>query len=187
MRYPLYLLMPALLLAAHAEADSMRCGNALVSQGDSRSEVRAKCGEPTDVETRTVVRRDGYEFNGRRYDYNQDTFVEIPIEHPLFHCCYDIKTKPQVPSIHMWATGRLDGGVENPAHFRGLSDETGRLMVVACHNTDLGDGWERINEDRKYFLDISQRLAFPIGVNIVVYAMSDRSSDKPPQAKPVEK
>jgi hypothetical protein len=80
MRYPLYLLMPALLLAAHAEADSMRCGNALVSQGDSRSEVRAKCGEPTDVETRTVVRRAGYEFNGRRFDYNQDTFVEIPIE-----------------------------------------------------------------------------------------------------------
>lgn len=80
MRYPVYLLIPALMLAAHAEADSMRCGSQLVSHGDSRAEVRAKCGEPSDVETRTVVRKSGFEVNRRRFEYNQDTYVEIPIE-----------------------------------------------------------------------------------------------------------
>lgn len=81
MRYLSFsLLLAATLLTARAEADSMRCGRHLVSEGDSRSEVRAKCGEPTDVETRKVVRRAGYELNGRRFDYNQDTFVEIDVE-----------------------------------------------------------------------------------------------------------
>jgi hypothetical protein len=78
----LLLLIPvALLLTAQASADSMRCGHQLVSSGDSRSEVRAKCGEPTDVETRTVLRRSGFDIQGRRgLNFNQDTFVEIPIE-----------------------------------------------------------------------------------------------------------
>lgn len=73
--------LAALLLAASAHADSMRCGSQLVSSGDSRSEVRAKCGEPTDVESRKVLRRAGFEIEGRRgFNYNQDTFVEIPVE-----------------------------------------------------------------------------------------------------------
>lgn len=81
MRYlSLFLLLTATLLTARAEADSMRCGAKLVSEGDLRSEVLAKCGEPTDVETRKVVRRAGYEFNGRRFNYNEDAFVEIDVE-----------------------------------------------------------------------------------------------------------
>ncbi|MBW3595783.1 MAG: DUF4159 domain-containing protein, partial [Planctomycetes bacterium] len=27
---------------------------------------------------------------------------ELPLEHPIFHCVYDLKEKPQVPSIHAW-------------------------------------------------------------------------------------
>ena len=83
MRNPLLIVSALLGLSAMtvAHADSMRCGSQLVSSGDSRSEVRAKCGEPSDVETRTVLRRAGFEFEGRRgLNYNQDTLVEIPIE-----------------------------------------------------------------------------------------------------------
>lgn len=78
----LVLLIPAaLLLTAQASADSMRCGNQLVSSGDSRSEVRARCGDPTDVETRTVLRRSGFDIEGRRgSNFSQDTYVEIPVE-----------------------------------------------------------------------------------------------------------
>ncbi|HJE70511.1 DUF2845 domain-containing protein [Pseudomonas oryzihabitans] len=35
-----------LLVATGATADSMRCGNALVSRGDRAFEVLQKCGEP---------------------------------------------------------------------------------------------------------------------------------------------
>ena len=82
MRYRplLFLVAVALSVTARADADSMRCGSQLVSYGDSRSEVRARCGEPTDVETRTVLRRSGYEFKGRRYNYNNDTVAEVQVE-----------------------------------------------------------------------------------------------------------
>jgi len=76
-----YFLIPALLLlTARVEADSMRCGSQLVSVGDSRSEVRFKCGEPTDVETRSILRRPFYGFNGPRRSFYPDSYVEIPIE-----------------------------------------------------------------------------------------------------------
>jgi hypothetical protein len=78
-----------------------------------------------------------------------------------------------VPSIHVFLSGgtteRLDAF---EPHFRGLSDEKGRLLVLACHNTDLGDGWERADADPRYFREISQRKAYPMGVNIVVYALT---------------
>ena len=41
--------------AAHA-ADSMRCGTRLVSGGDPKAKVAEVCGQPTQVERRTVLR-----------------------------------------------------------------------------------------------------------------------------------
>jgi hypothetical protein len=43
---------------------------------------------------------------------------------------------------------------------------------MICHNTDLGDGWEREGENEDYFLQYSEPKAFPMGVNIIVYAMT---------------
>ena len=45
-------------------------------------------------------------------------------------------------------------------------------MVVICHNTDLGDGWEREGENEEYFREFSAKKAYPLGINIVVYAMT---------------
>lgn len=45
-------------------------------------------------------------------------------------------------------------------------------MVVAIHNTDLGDGWEREGENFEYFKEYSAPKAYPMGINIVVYAMT---------------
>jgi hypothetical protein len=44
-----------LCTAAHS-ADSMRCGNRLVSDGDPKAKVAELCGEPTTTERRTVWR-----------------------------------------------------------------------------------------------------------------------------------
>ena len=37
------------LIAASPSFAALRCGSRIVSEGDTRDEVAAKCGEPTDV------------------------------------------------------------------------------------------------------------------------------------------
>lgn len=103
--------------------------------------------------------------------------VELPLEHPIFHCVYDLKKKPQIPSInHAWAgrdTGRTwERGDAQTPHYRAIFDDLQRMMVIICHNTDLGDGWEREGEDPWYFQEYSEKYAYPLGINIVVYAMT---------------
>ena len=51
-------------------------------------------------------------------------------------------------------------------------DDNQRMMAIICHNTDLGDGWEREGEDEWYFREFSEKKAYPLGINIVVYAMT---------------
>ncbi|MFP6903630.1 MAG: DUF4159 domain-containing protein, partial [Verrucomicrobiota bacterium] len=48
----------------------------------------------------------------------------------------------------------------------------GRMMSIICHNTDLGDGWEREGENHWYFKEFSEKKAFPMGINIVFWAMT---------------
>lgn len=72
-------LMLACAFAPSAFADAMRCGSKLVTIGDSRAAVRNTCGEPNDVETRSIVRRPTYELNGRVIYYG-DGYVEVPVE-----------------------------------------------------------------------------------------------------------
>jgi len=103
--------------------------------------------------------------------------VEIPLEHPIFHCVYDLKEKPQIPSINAAWQGRSQGitwerwDAQTP-YYKGIFDDDGRMMVIICHNTDLGDGWEREGEDEWYFREFSEKKAYPLGINIVVYAMT---------------
>ena len=81
MRIPLLLGLAAFAsaFAAPALADGMRCGSRLIRDGDVRAEVRAFCGEPADVQTRTILRRPVYNFQGRLL-YSGDGLIEIPVE-----------------------------------------------------------------------------------------------------------
>ena len=56
--------------------------------------------------------------------------------------------------------------------YRGIFDDNGRMMAFICHNTDLGDGWEREGVDKGYFEEYSEPYAYPLGINIVTYAMT---------------
>lgn len=105
---------------------------------------------------------------------------EVPLSHEIFHCVYDLKEKPQIPSIHSarrgdgavtWEYAR-DGSDTSVPHYRAITDDEDRIMVFICHNTDLGDGWEREGEDRWYFEEFSVKKAYPLGINIVTYAMT---------------
>ncbi|MDX1382542.1 MAG: DUF4159 domain-containing protein [Thermoanaerobaculia bacterium] len=103
--------------------------------------------------------------------------VDIPLDHEIFRSLYHVREVPQVPSIQHWHwTGGYStserGWESEDAHFRGIFDDNGRLMVVMTHNTDIADGWEREGEDEEFFARFSVTKAYPLGINIVLYAMT---------------
>jgi hypothetical protein len=99
--------------------------------------------------------------------------VELPLEHEIFHIVYDLKKKPQIPSIHAWYNGATTERWDAPeAHYRALFDDQGRMMAIICHNTDIGDGWEREGLDPSYFKEFSEKWSYPLGINIITYAMT---------------
>ena len=105
---------------------------------------------------------------------------DIPADHPILHSVFDLPGAPQIPAQDFAASGwttdpgwvhRQPATQVEPVHFRGYFDADGRLMAVATHNTDVGDGFEREAYGQWYFEKYSTQ-AYMIGVNIVVYAMS---------------
>ncbi|MCP4261837.1 MAG: DUF4159 domain-containing protein [Planctomycetes bacterium] len=102
---------------------------------------------------------------------------ELSLTHPIFHAVFDLKEKPQIPSIGAAIQGR-DYGITweredaQIPYYKAIYDDKGRMMAIICHNTDLGDGWEREGEDEWYFREFSEKKAYPLGINIVFYAMT---------------
>ena len=152
--------------------------------------------EPEVIALRSYLRNGGFlmvdDFWGQ---YELDNFLhemrrvfpnreatEIPLEHSIFHCVYDLKERPQIPAIGHAHPNRIDGEGNlitwegghdtRDVHYLGLYDDNGRMMSIICHNTDLGDGWEREGEDPWYFQEFSEKKAYPLGINIVFYAMT---------------
>ena len=103
---------------------------------------------------------------------------ELTLEHEIFHCVFDMKERPQVPGINIAveSQGRVTWEVNKPGsrhvHYRAVKDDNGRICMLICYNTDLGDGWEREGDDPWYFKEFSEKLAYPMGVNIVFYALT---------------
>lgn len=108
--------------------------------------------------------------------------IELPLSHPVFNCVFGLTEKPQVTSISVFMAGRKSERLEtDTASYKGIEDDTGRLMVIMCHNTDLGDGWERVDEDEKYRDEMSIKRAFPMGINIVYYVLKQSNSKEESQ------
>ncbi|MEQ1885718.1 MAG: DUF4159 domain-containing protein [Bryobacteraceae bacterium] len=95
---------------------------------------------------------------------------DIPAGHPIFHTLYDVNDRMQVPGAQFLETGRTfeRDGVE--PHWRGVSDDKGRIVFAICHNMDLGDAWE--HSDDPDYPEKYASLAYRVGMNYFVYDLT---------------
>jgi hypothetical protein len=108
--------------------------------------------------------------DGMRRVFPDRRIVDIPDDDSIFHTIYDLDDRFQVPGAQYLYSGRVaeKGGTE--AHWRGIYDDHGRIMVAICHNMDLGDSWE--------WADVPQypakfsNLGLRIVLNYAMYAMT---------------
>ncbi len=96
--------------------------------------------------------------------------VELASADPVFHTIYDLDERWQVPGARYLASGVTYKCEGCPAHWRGIYDDRGRLMVAMSFNSDIGDSWEWA--DDPHYLEKFSALGIRIGVNYVVYAMT---------------
>jgi hypothetical protein len=113
----------------------------------------------------------------------ESSFSEVPMDDPLFHCVFELGTnKNALQTPNFWlgeqskdtgVTWEFHDGEEcKEMHVRAIRDEQNRIMVIACHNTDNGDGWEREGEYEYFFHEFSEKRAYPLAINIIYYVMT---------------
>jgi len=97
---------------------------------------------------------------------------EIDDDDPIFHTVYDLDQRIHVPGeAHLRAGYKSNNGPSSRgAHWRGIYDDKGRIIVAILYNSDIGDAWEWADDPRypAKFADLAIRL----GVNYIVYAMT---------------
>ena len=107
------------------------------------------------------------------------SFVELKLDHPLYHCVLEIKSKGQVPNVELGTQSQYDPehrtwerADAKEVHHRAIFDDKGRLMVLATHNTDNGDGWEWEGDNHYFFENFSEKISYPLAVNVIFYVMT---------------
>ena len=94
--------------------------------------------------------------------------VEIPDNDPIFHTVYDLDDRYQIPGAeHLDRGYKADG---KGAHWRGIYDDKGRVMIAITFNSDVGDSWEWA--DSPEYPEKFSALGIRIGVNYIIYAMT---------------
>src|SRR5204863_2283298 len=97
----------------------------------------------------------------------------LPMSHQIFHTFFDVDEVLQTPNQrngcrndgHTWEDDR-----DKEPRVLGISDDNGRLMVVATYNTDLGDAWEYM--DLPCYPQKFTGYALRMGLNIMTYAIT---------------
>jgi hypothetical protein len=84
----------------------------------------------------------------------------ITTDHPIFHTFYAITEIPVIQPGRRWRAYR------SPTCY-GLSDDSGRLMMLINWDNDVGDGWEWAATDPHTGVS-----AYKLGINYILYAMS---------------
>ena len=98
--------------------------------------------------------------------------VRLPVDHPVFHCFYELDAYPQIPGLGSFFNGVTweKGGFESQLHA--ILDDDGRAMVLANFNTDMGDGWEWSNaEEYPSYVQYTAQ-SYRMMINEIVYALT---------------
>ncbi len=108
---------------------------------------------------------------------NEYKIRPVSLDHDVFHIVFEMKEFPQVPCIEHWSrsngTTTSERGEETKTpSLSGIWDKDGRLMVLISHNSDIQDGWQQEGLAEGYFREFSAKKSYPLGINIVVYAMT---------------
>jgi hypothetical protein len=96
----------------------------------------------------------------------------LPLNHEIFHTFFDIPELIQIPGQGSGCYGGPTWEVpdETDARVLGITDDKGRLVVVATYNSDYGDAWEWM--DLKCYPEKYSSQAYRVGLNIMIYAMT---------------
>jgi hypothetical protein len=86
--------------------------------------------------------------------------TRLDLSHPIFHTFFDIDTLDMTPPYGNFVP-----------QFWGMSDEHGKLQLIANYNNDIGDFWKYLDQGDKPLKDSSG--ATRLGINYVIYAMSN--------------
>jgi hypothetical protein len=115
------------------------------------------------------------------------TWTELTLDHPIFRCVFELRgpmSQLRVPSMQRWnrqydpadpnsnPSSDYRGVGAETMHIQALLDDKQRIMVLAIHNSDVSDGWEREGEYADFFRIFSEARAYPLGINIIFYLMT---------------
>ena len=95
---------------------------------------------------------------------------DLETDNEVFHVLFDMDQRTQIPGYQMVFSGRTyerDGEVP---HWRGIRDDSGRLMVLINHNMDLGDAWE--HADWPLYPERLTAMSYRLAINYIIYAMT---------------
>ena len=85
--------------------------------------------------------------------------VRLDINHPIFHSFFDVDTLNMKAPYGDWLP-----------QFWGMSDEKGRLQVIANYNNDIGDFWKYLDHGDKPLQDSSRSIR--MGIDYVMYSLT---------------
>jgi len=99
--------------------------------------------------------------------------MDMPNDDAIFHTVYDLDDRYQV--LGEWGLNPNRGmfrrrALGTVAHWMGVYDDQGRVMVAISFNSDIGDSWEWADDPG--YPEKFSALGIRIGVNYVVYAMT---------------
>ena len=98
--------------------------------------------------------------------------IDLPPEHPIYHCFYDLDHFPQTPGLGSFLQGRTWEKGGYVGRLRAIEDDTGRAMVLINWNTDMGDGWEWSNaSDYPGYVKYTAQ-AYRMGINEIIYSLT---------------
>ena len=87
---------------------------------------------------------------------------EISPDHPIWDIYFDVDP---VAAPSLVSRREYDQGEDR---YMAYFDDKGRMMALANHNQDIGDGWEW--PDRNF--QNASTISFQMGINFVMYALT---------------